>query len=118
MNHYFKLSIVWFLSWPLYGCGNLSNPVEVQIEPDLVFDEWTNQVKDHSLIVVTSLENEPIQIQHISVNRGACKIQRSQGNGTLTHYSSLTKYQLLNCDMNMIKEVELKINGKRYTYTF
>lgn len=118
IKKYSKLSVFCLLGFALYGCSNLSEQIEVRLEPELSVDPLTYEVRDITRVVVTSLANDPINIQSISVNRGACGSRMVKGSKQLSGYGSLVKFQLSNCDMAMVKEVELTMNGQDYIYEF
>lgn len=67
---------------------------------------------------MTSLANQPIKVRAISINRGNCNSQLTQGSSQLLHYGSFLKVTLQNCAIQMVKEVEIIIEGKNYTYNF
>ena len=113
-----KVSLVILLISSLYGCNDLSEQVEVRIEPDFYENPWTDEIQSRSLIIVTSLSDEPIEIQNISVNRGGCTSQMTQGAKILSRYGSYTKFLLPNCDISMVKEAQLKLNNLEYVYNF
>ena len=113
-----KLCLATLLMLSLYGCNDLSQQVEVRIEPDFYANPWTNEIQDRSLVVVTSLTDEPIEIQSISINRGSCQNQMISGTKKLTRYGSYTKFLLPNCDISMVKEAQLKLNHNDYIYNF
>lgn len=113
-----KLSLTSLLILSLYGCNDLSQQVEVRIEPDFYANPWTNEIQDRSHIVVTSLTDEPIEIQNISINRGSCQSQMVSGTSKLIRYGSYTKFLVPNCDISMVKEAQLKFNNTEYVYNF
>ena len=103
LRNYSKLSIIYLFCSLLAGCESFNDPVEVRLEPDFV---------------VTSLANRPIKIQEISINRGNCHSQLTQGSSHLLHYGSFLKVTLQNCKIQMIKEVEIIIEGKAIPIVF
>ena len=118
LRNYSKLSIIYLFCILLAGCESFDDPVEVRLEPDFVVNEWTNEIQDRSHIVVTSLANRPIKIQAISINRGNCHSQLTQGSSQLLHYGSFLKVTLQNCKIQMVKEVEIIIEGKAIPIVF
>ena len=113
-----KFAFIFLLTFSLYGCDDLSDQVEVRIQPDFYQDYFTGEFRERSILVVTSLTNEPIQIQSISVNRGGCNSQISQGSQHLSRYGSYTKFLVPRCDTNTVKEVQLTLNNMEYIYSF
>lgn len=113
-----KISLAILLIFSLYGCNDSSDQVEVRIEPDFYENPWTDEIQSRSLIIVTTLSDEPIEIQNISVNRGGCTSQMTQGAKILSRYGSYTKFLLPNCDISMVKEAQLKLNNLEYVYNF
>ena len=100
------------------GAGTISAAQIGFKEPDFYENPWTDEIQSRSLIVVTSLSNEPIEIQNISINRGGCSSQITQGAKKLSRYGSYTKFLLPNCDISMVKEAQLKLNNLEYVYNF
>lgn len=113
-----KFVIIYLCFWLLSGCGYLNAPVEVRLEPDFVVNEWTNEIRDRGHIVMTSLASQPIKIQAISINRGNCNSKLTEGSSQLQRYGSFLKVTLQNCEIQMVKEVELIIDENNYIYNF
>lgn len=118
LRNHSKLFIIYLCCCLFAGCESFNDPVEVRLEPDFVVNEWTNEIRDRSHIVVTSLDNQPIKVRAISINRGNCNSQLTQGSSQLLHYGSFLKVTLQNCTIQMVKEVEIIIEGKNYIYNF
>lgn len=113
-----KIILICLISLSFYGCNNLAEQVEVRIEPELYADPWTDEFKDRTYIIITSFTDQPVEIQHISINRGACTSKLAEGNRKLSQYGSFNKMLLLNCNIGMVKEVQLTMNRSDYVYNF
>ncbi|MFU8928199.1 hypothetical protein [Acinetobacter puyangensis] len=96
-------------------------PMEVRTEVSSQVIEGNGQFRTITInyLIITSLAEQPINIQNVLVNRGYCKASWSVGSSsTLPHFSASTKIHLQNCETQNVREVEIQTEYDHYFFEF
>ncbi|ENW19129.1 hypothetical protein [Acinetobacter haemolyticus] len=95
--------------------------MEVRTEIKPMTTEWKGQVNYTELhyLIISSLSEQPIEIQNVLINRGYCKGSWSAGSkSTLPHYSASTKIHLHGCKIQDIRETQITTAIDTYFFEF
>lgn len=96
-------------------------PMEVRTEASSQVIEGNGQFQTITInyLIITSLAEQPINIQNVLVNRGYCKASWSVGSSSsLPHFSASTKIHLQNCETQNVREVEIQTEYDHYFFEF
>lgn len=107
----------------LIGCNNLKESIEVSTKTEtrelLPYERKISGISGTThLLTITNLLDKSQTISNVQVNRGACTIRLRRGSMVLHQYSSYADFDLWNCKVDQVREVEVNIDGETKTYTF